>query len=268
MTFLDNCDIKKQVMLLLVSPAKTLDFGAAEVKQYSQPRLLEKSETLADLLREKSEQDLMDLMNISGDLAELNRKRYEQFHTPFTLENAKQAVLAFKGDVYAGMQADSFSSEELEFAQGHLRILSGLYGLLRPLDLMQPYRLEMGTRMQNPNGKNLYEFWGEDITDLINHDLQETGAKAVVNLASKEYFSAVQPGRLNGKCYDIEFKELRKGKYKVIAFYAKKARGMMCRYAIKNHLSEPDQLRGFDMDGYSFNEELSGDNTYVFTRKG
>jgi len=255
-------------MLLLVSPAKTLDFEPAGLEEYSQPRLLEKSEALADLLSEKSQEELMDLMSISEDLAELNRKRYEQFHTPFTLDNAKQAVLAFKGDVYAGMEADSFTAEELQFAQGHLRILSGLYGLLRPLDLMQPYRLEMGTRMENPGGKNLYEFWGDDITDLINRDLQETSAKAVINLASKEYFSAVQPGRLKGELYDIQFKELRKDKYKVIAFYAKKARGMMCRYAIKNKLTEPEQLKSFDMDGYAYNEELSGGRTFVFTRKG
>ncbi len=255
-------------MLLLVSPAKTLDFEPAELQEHSQPRLLEKSEALADLLSEKSQEELMDLMSISEDLAELNRKRYEQFHTPFTLDNAKQAVLAFKGDVYAGMEADSFTAEELQFAQDHLRILSGLYGLLRPLDLMQPYRLEMGTRMENHRGKNLYEFWGDDITDLINHDLQETSAKAVINLASKEYFSAVQPGRLKGELYDIQFKELRKDKYKVIAFYAKKARGMMCRYAIKNKLTEPEQLKSFDMDGYAYNEELSDGRTFVFTRKG
>jgi uncharacterized protein len=255
-------------MLLLISPAKTLDFDEAGAASYTQPRMLNRSQELVELLKSKSEDTLMELMSISEDLAELNYKRYQSFSTPFTPENAKQALLAFKGDVYAGMGAEDFTAEEMEFAQEHLRILSGLYGLLRPLDLMQAYRLEMGTRMQNEHGKNLYEFWGGEITELLNKDLKETKGEAVVNLASKEYFSAVKTAGLEGKLYNIDFKEHRKGKYKIIAFYAKKARGMMCRYAIKNSFTEPEQLKGFDMDGYAFNEELSSVQEYVFTRKG
>ncbi|HKK79135.1 MAG TPA: peroxide stress protein YaaA [Phaeodactylibacter sp.] len=255
-------------MLLLISPAKTLDFGESDFNHYSQPRMLDRSQELVDILRGKSEEELMELMSISEDLAELNHDRYQAFHTPFTADNAKPSLLAFKGDVYAGMGADDFTAQEMELAQQQLRILSGLYGLLRPLDLMQAYRLEMGTRLQNEHGKNLYEFWGEEVTKLINEDLREDESKAVVNLASKEYFSAVKPAALEGKLYNVDFKERRKGKYKVIAFYAKKARGMMCRYAIKNGFTEPEQLKGFDMDGYVYNEELSSEREYVFTRVG
>jgi len=255
-------------MLLLISPAKTLDFGESDFNHYSQPRMLDRSQELVDILRGKSEEELMELMSISEDLAELNHDRYQAFHTPFTADNAKPSLLAFKGDVYAGMGADDFTAQEMELAQQQLRILSGLYGLLRPLDLMQAYRLEMGTRLQNEHGKNLYEFWGEEVTKLINEDLREDESKAVVNLASKEYFSAVKPAALEGKLYNVDFKERRNGKYKVIAFYAKKARGMMCRYAIKNGFTEPEQLKGFDMDGYVYNEELSSEREYVFTRVG
>lgn len=255
-------------MLLLISPAKTLDFGESDFDHYSQPRMLDRSQELVNLLKGKSEEELMDLMSISEDLAELNHDRYQSFRTPFTPDNAKPSLLAFRGDVYTGMGADDFTAQEMEFAQQQLRILSGLYGLLRPLDLMQAYRLEMGTRLQNEHGKNLYEFWGEEITRLINEDLREDDSNAVVNLASKEYFSAVKPAALEGKLYKVDFKERRKGKYKVIAFYAKKARGMMCRYAIKNGFTEPEQLKGFDMDGYAFNEELSSEQEYVFTRIG
>jgi len=189
------------------------------------------------------------------------------WHTPFSLDNAKQAVFAFKGDVYTGLAADTLSAEDLKFAQQHLRILSGLYGLLRPLDLMQPYRLEMGTRLSNGFGNNLYEFWNHSITELINEDLEGLQPRAVINLASKEYFKAVDPAALQGDLYQVDFKEKREdGAYRIVAFYAKKARGMMCRYAVKHRLSEPDQLRGFDMEGYGFNESLSGERHFVFTR--
>lgn len=253
-------------MILLISPAKTLDYSESPVSKHTQPRLLGQSEQLIGLLRKKSESDLMQLMSISEDLAVLNRERYQDFEAPFTPSNAKQALLAFKGDVYTGMGAEDFDEEDLQFAQQQLRILSGLYGLLRPLDLMQPYRLEMGTRLKNQAGKNLYEFWDADITELINQDLKDSPTKAVVNLASKEYFSAVQPQSLAGDLYDIAFKEERDGQYKIIAFYAKKARGMMCRYAVKHRLDKPEQLKGFDMDGYAFNEGLSSEREFVFTR--
>ncbi|TXB62752.1 peroxide stress protein YaaA [Phaeodactylibacter luteus] len=254
-------------MLFLISPAKTLDFSAAATDKHTQPRSLAHSQGLIDILKQKTEAELMKLMKISEDLATVNRERYQDFEAPFDLSNAKQALLAFKGDVYTGLGADDFSAAELDYAQRHLRILSGLYGLLRPLDLMQPYRLEMGTRLKTAKGKNLYEYWGSSITNLINDDLAKEGHKAVVNLASNEYFSAVQPKELKAELYQVAFKEYRNGGYKIIAFFAKKARGMMCRYAVKNNIAEPEELKGFDMDGYAFNEGLSGPREFVFTRE-
>ena len=254
-------------MLLLLSPSKTLDYSQPATDLHDQPRLLSDSQPLIDLLKDKSDAELMDLMKISEDLATVNMERYHDFETPFDLSNAKQSVLAFKGDVYVGLGAEDFSEEDLRFAQGQLRILSGLYGLLRPLDLMQPYRLEMGTKLQNERGKNLYEYWGDRITDLLNADLNTNGkGRSVVNLASKEYFSAVNPKQLDGKLYQIDFKEYRDGKYKIIAVYAKKARGMMARYAVKNRVTNPEGLKSFDMDSYAFNKELSGEQHFVFTR--
>ncbi len=254
-------------MIFLLSPAKTLDFSESDRAAHTQPRLLEHSRRLIDILREKTVPELQRLMDISEDLAVLNAERYADYRTPFTPDNAKQALLAFKGDVYQGLGADDFDGDDLDYAQQHLRILSGLYGLLRPLDLMQPYRLEMGTRLSNGHGKNLYEFWGGRITELINRDLRDRQLKAVVNLASQEYFKAVDTDGLEGALYDIDFKEKREdGSYRIIAFYAKRARGMMCRYAVRNRLREPAQLRDFDMDGYAFNEALSDERHFVFTR--
>ncbi|MEQ8704063.1 MAG: peroxide stress protein YaaA [Phaeodactylibacter sp.] len=255
-------------MLLLLSPAKTLDYSEPATALHDQPRLLSDSQPLIDLLKDKSEPELMKLMKISEDLATINRERYQDFETPFDLNNAKQSILAFKGDVYVGLGAEDFSEEDLQFAQEQIRILSGLYGVLRPLDLMQPYRLEMGTRLQNERGKNLYEYWGARITELLNADLSADGQdKSVVNLASKEYFSAVKPKELQGKLYQIDFKEHRDGKYKIIAFYAKKARGMMARYAVKNRITSPEGLKAFDVDGYTFNESLSEAQHFIFTRE-
>lgn len=255
-------------MILLLSPAKTLDYAEPSTDLHDQPRLLSDSQLLIDILKDKSESELMDLMKISEDLATVNRERYQDFETPFDLSNAKQSVLAFKGDVYVGLGAEDFSEEDLKFAQTQIRILSGLYGVLRPLDLMQPYRLEMGTKLQNERGKNLYEYWGDRITELLNADLNANGQdKSVVNLASKEYFSAVKPKDLDGKLYQVDFKEHRDGKYKIIAFYAKKARGMMARYAVKNRVTNPEGLKSFGMDGYAFNPELSKPQHFVFTRK-
>ncbi|MCB0560267.1 MAG: peroxide stress protein YaaA [Lewinellaceae bacterium] len=253
-------------MILLLSPSKTLDYSEPEHRLYSQPRLLEKSEFLVDLLREKSEEELKNLMKISDELAAVNAERYQDFETPFDLTNAKQALLAFKGDVYLGLEAADLGPADLEFAQSHLRILSGLYGLLRPLDLMQPYRLEMGARLQIGKNKGLYNFWGEEITRLLNEDLDATNGKAVVNLASREYFSAVKPALLKGRLFHIHFKENRKGAYQVIAFYAKKARGAMASYAIRNRIENPEALKGFDWEGYAFNEALSSDYELTFTR--
>mgnify|MGYP006267843457 CR=1 FL=1 len=255
-------------MLLLLSPAKTLDFSEPALELHEQPRMLEDSKALVKVLRRQSESDLMKLMNISEDLAAVNRERYQDFETPFDLSNAKQSLLAFKGDVYLGLGAEDFNRKDLQFAQQQLRILSGLYGLLRPLDLMQPYRLEMGTKLKNERGKNLYEYWGDRITGLLNEDLNANGQdKSVVNLASKEYFSAVDPKKLDGALYQVDFKEHRDGKYKIIAVYAKKARGMMARYAVKNRVTTPEGLKAFDQAGYAFNAELSAEQHFVFTRE-
>ncbi|MCB0583351.1 MAG: peroxide stress protein YaaA [Phaeodactylibacter sp.] len=253
-------------MILLLSPSKTLDYSEPEHGQYSQPRMLEKSAFLIEILRKKPETELKKLMKISDELAAVNAERYQDFEVPFNLSNAKQALLAFKGDVYLGLEAESFSEADLAFAQSHIRILSGLYGLLRPLDLMQPYRLEMGTRLQIGKDKGLYGFWGEEITRLVNEDLEAVGGKAVVNLASREYFSAVKPAALKGRLFHIHFKEKRNGDYRVIAFFAKKARGAMASYAVRNRIEDPQRLKGFNWEGYMFNEALSSDYEFTFTR--
>lgn len=253
-------------MLLLISPAKTLNFDSTDLKKKSKPRFLSESQSLIDVLKKKSATDIKKLMSISDKLANLNVERYHNFSTPFNLKNAKQAVLAFRGDVYTGLDADSFDKDDLEFAQKHLRILSGLYGVLKPLDLMQPYRLEMGTKLSNGFGKNLYEFWGDKITKTINKDAKASKSKAIINLASKEYFSVLQPKAFKSELYNVNFKEERNGVFKIISFSAKKARGMMCNYIIKNKLTEPEHLIGFDMDGYVFNEELSSEKDFIFTR--
>jgi cytoplasmic iron level regulating protein YaaA (DUF328/UPF0246 family) len=252
-------------MLLIVSPAKSLDFETTDFKEFSQPELLDQSEVLVDQLKGFKEEEIGKLMKLSDKLAKLNYDRYQEFQTPFSLDNAKQAVLAFKGDVYKGLGAEDFSEEELAFAQDHLRILSGLYGVLRPLDLMQAYRLEMGTRMQNERGKNLYEFWDGRITDQLNEALADSG-EAIVNLASNEYWSAVKLDELKAPVYNIHFKEKRGDQYKIISFSAKKARGLMCRYAIKNRLTEVEDLKKFDLEDYRFNEGMSSEMEWTFTR--
>lgn len=253
-------------MLLLISPAKTLDFSPAEVQDYTQPRFLQESDNLVSILARKSTGELKSLMNISEKLADLNAERYRNFSLPFNAENAKAAVLAFKGDVYTGLNADDFNTDDLEFSQQCIRVLSGLYGLLRPLDLMQPYRLEMGTKLNNAKGKNLYEFWGDKITDLINRDLSEGDNKSVVNLASNEYFKSVKKDKLDGKLYNIHFKEERDGKLKVISFSAKKARGLMCRFAVKNRITDPEGLKAFNEENYLFRDDLSNETEFYFTR--
>lgn len=254
-------------MLLIISPAKTLNFEKTELATHSQPTLLKNSRQLIQILKKMKVNDLRALMDISEKLAVENVARFQQFKTPFTLDNAKQAILAFKGDVYQGLDAADFSKEDLEFAQAHLRILSGLYGVLRPLDLMQAYRLEMGTALENERGKNLYAFWGDTIAKELNKALRESG-KAIVNLASNEYWSAVQVDKLKVPIYNIHFKEARDGQLKIISFNAKKARGLMCRYAVKNRLSKPEELRSFDWEGYRLAEALSSKYEWVFVREG
>jgi len=253
-------------MLLLISPAKTLDFSPAPLQKYTTSPFTKDSKELVGILKEKTVEDLKKLMGVSDKIAELNVARFRSFKTPFNLENAKQAVLAFRGDVYTGLNADSFDEADLEFAQRNLRMLSGLYGILRPLDLMQPYRLEMGTKLQNERGKNLYEFWHEKITHRLNEDLKNADSEYIINLASKEYFKSVKPKLLNGKLIDVNFKEDKNGTYKIVAFFAKKARGMMCHYIIKNKITDPEYLKGFDYDNYVFNEDLSTEKELIFTR--
>lgn len=255
-------------MLILISPAKTLDFEKkAHTRYFSQPEYLEYSEELVEKLKSLSPKELSDLMNLSSNLAELNYERYQKFNTPFKEENAKQALLAFKGDVYEGMQVEELGEEDLKFAQKHLRIISGLYGLLKPMDLIQPYRLEMGTKLKvDKNHKNLYEFWGDKIARGVNNALKEQGDKVLLNLASNEYFKAVKKKKLEADIYTPVFKDFKKGKYKVIAFYAKKARGMMSKFVIRNKIEEVEDIKGFDEGGYSYNDRLSKGKELVFTR--
>ncbi len=253
-------------MLIVLSPSKTLDFSSPKIREHSSPRFPQESRQLIDLLKKKEVKELKALMSISDQLATLNAQRYERFEQPFSLNNAKQSVLAFKGDVYSGLDTDGLTPDDLRFAQEHLRILSGLYGLLRPLDLIQPYRLEMGTRLKTDKGNNLYEFWGNKITHLLNEDLKAQKNSILVNLASKEYFKSIQPKDLEGKLLTITFKEYRDDKYKVIAFNAKKARGLMSRFIIQNRITDVEEIKTFDLEDYFYNPDLSGDEEWVFTR--
>ena len=206
-------------------------------------------------------------MKVSDKIGELNHQRFMNWHTPFDSDNAKQAVLAFKGDVYTGLDAQNFKAADFKFAQKHLRILSGLYGLLRPLDLMQAYRLEMGTKFENQRGKNLYEFWGDEITNALNAQLKKVKSDVLVNLASNEYFKAVKPKNLNAEIITPVFKDFKSGKYKIVSFYAKKARGLMSAYVIHNQITDVEDIKGFDYEGYQYNPEMSTAREWVFTRE-
>jgi cytoplasmic iron level regulating protein YaaA (DUF328/UPF0246 family) len=205
-------------------------------------------------------------MHLSSNLSNLNWERYQQWSTNITTANAKQCLLAFKGDVYAGLNAETFNEEDFDFAQQHLRILSRLYGLLKPLDLMMPYRLEMGTRLENKRGKNLYQFWGNIITDALNEQLKQQGDDVLINLASNEYFKSVKPKLIEGQIITPQFKEMKNGEYKMIGIYAKKARGLLSRFIIKNRLSAPEDLKHFTLDDYRFRDEMSDEKQWVFTR--
>lgn len=254
-------------MLLLISPAKTLDFqNPAPTERFTQPQHLAQAQQLIEILKPLSVPDIARLMKLSDRLAALNSARYAEWQQPFNPNNAKQALFAFKGDVYTGLAAENFSGADLDFAQHHLRMLSGLYGLLRPLDLMQPYRLEMGTPLANPLGKDLYAFWGERISEWLNQALTEQGDDILVNLASKEYFSAVKPKALNARVIDVEFRDRKNGQYKIISFFAKKARGLMARHIIKGRLQHPEDLKGFDAEGYRLADRASSADRLVFLR--
>lgn len=253
-------------MLTLISPAKKLDYEQQDERRpHTEPELLDHAQELLSDLKTLSPQDVCALMGLSDKLGALNYERFQAWQRPFTTENAKQAVLAFKGDVYQGLDAESMSDEDLQWAQDNLRILSGLYGVLRPLDLMQPYRLEMGTKFSNNRGKDLYSFWDGVINNQLNSLLEEPNA-VLVNLASNEYFKAVKEKTLSARIVTPVFVDNKDGKYKMISFFAKKARGLMAAFIIKNKITDVELLKNFDSDGYSFNAALSEADKWVFTR--
>ena len=255
-------------MLIVISPAKTLDFETAPItKDHSQPGFLKESRQLVSQLKKLTPTEVSSLMKISDKLGGLNFIRFNEWKTPFTLDNSKQALLAFKGDVYTGVDAGTFSSQNLKFAQKHLRILSGLYGVLRPLDLIQAYRLEMGVKFENRKGKDLYEFWATKLTDQINQDLKASKSKHLINLASNEYFKSLQASDINAEIIVPVFKDYKNGKYKIISFFAKKARGQMSAYIIKNKLKDPEDIKDFNVDGYKFNKSASSESNWVFQRR-
>ncbi len=252
-------------MLVVVSPAKKLDFQTpTDLTEYEGPLFLDKSKELVKELKKKTRPELQKLMGISESLADLNVKRFNSFKTPFSTSNAKQAGLAFQGDTYQGLEFHTFNKTQRSYAQKHLRILSGLYGVLRPLDLMQAYRLEMGTKFGIKGQKDLYQFWRETITQRLNEDLK--GTKALVNCASNEYFKAVDTKSLNAPVITPIFKEEKNGKLKIISFNAKRARGMMAKFIIENKIKEPEGLKDFCEDNYKFDPKLSDEYNFTFTR--
>ncbi len=255
-------------MLFLLSPAKSLDYDSPLPAglSHSQPQFIPDAARLIDVLRTRSPQDIASLMSISDALAALNVARYGAWSPRFTQENARQAVMAFNGDVYEGLQAATLSLPDLDWAQQHLAILSGLYGVLRPLDLMQPYRLEMGTRLATDAGANLYQFWGARIAEHLNRQLADDTDPVVVNLASQEYFKAVDRKALSARVVECVFEDGKGGAYKIISFYAKRARGLMARWAIRQRASTPRQLEGFDLEGYAFHPAASSPERLVFRR--
>ena len=255
-------------MLAILSPAKRLDLEPTSRKlSHSMPALLEDAKQLVKVSSKLKSKDLMALMGISQNLADLNVQRFKDFMTPFSPQNAKQAILAFKGDAYLGFDADTLDARGLRFAQDHLRILSGLYGVLRPLDLIQPYRLEMGIRLPINGSAGLYEFWGDRITDALNEAIKPMRDPVVVNLASNEYFASVQRDRLDARLVTCAFKEIKDGKAKVLSFFAKRARGMMARFICEERITKVDELQGFTSGGYRYSAKASSDDTLVFQRK-
>jgi len=254
-------------MIILLSPAKTLDFESPSCyKTCTEPEFLSFSKDLISGLCKISTTELSKLMGISPKLSELNKKRYQDWKIEHSTDNSKQAILAFKGDVYEGMKAWDYTKDDFTFAQKNLRLLSGLYGLLRPLDLIQPHRLEMGTVYANPAGKNLYAFWGDRLCKTLNRELNASGSKLLINLASQEYFKSTQPKNLEGKIVSPIFKDEKNGKFKIISFYAKKARGMMASHLIKNRIDSIDGLQKFNDSGYQFEPSESTDLQPVFLR--
>lgn len=253
-------------MLILLSPAKTLDESSEVPAGIENPHFKKEAGVLVDTLVTHSPSDLKKLMSISDKLADLNYSRYQNFSSRYTTKNSKAAIHTFKGDVYVGLDAATLKQKELDFAQKHVRILSGLYGILRPMDKMQPYRLEMGTKLKNPGGKDLYAFWRDDVTKRINTELKALKSELIINLASNEYFHVLDKTKLKANIIDIGFKEYRDDKLKFISYNAKKARGFMTRYIIQNKVKNVEGLKGFNTEGYAFEASLSEDNQLLFTR--
>lgn len=253
-------------MILVISPSKTLDFSGKTFGKHTNPDCLDESQKLIAILRKFKVKDISELMDLSEKLSQLNWQRYRDFTLPFSEENARQAIYAFKGDVYDGLAVDGFSARDIIYAQSHLRIISGLYGLLKPLDLIQPYRLEMGTKLTNKNGKDLYKFWGDKITAKVNEALEKDGSNILVNLASEEYFKAVNKKLLQGNIITPVFKEKKGTAYKIVSFFAKKARGMMAGYILKNRIENEGGIKHFNEDGYKFSASLSNESELVFIR--
>jgi len=256
-------------LLALISPAKKLDFDSQwNADNPTQPAFLDETKDLANTAKQLSQAQLQSLMKLSDNLGALNHDRYQRFSTPFTKDNARPSIFAFRGDTYVGLDADTLSAKDISYAQNHLAILSGLYGLLRPLDLMQAYRLEMGTKMKNARGEDLYDFWGDLITHACNDAVKDHKDKTIISLASNEYIKAVRPKGLNGGFITCHFKQLKDGAPKTIGLFAKRARGTMARYIIQNQIETPSDLTSFQEDGYGFVESLSDDHNYVFLREG
>ncbi len=255
-------------MLTIISPAKTLDYQSPLITTtHTLPECLDSTKQLITVCKKLTSDDLAKLMSISPKLAAVNYERFQNWHSDFNLQNARQAILAFKGDVYEGLHVEDFTDSDLQFAQSHLRILSGLYGLLKPLDLIQPYRLEMGIRLKNGDNTNLYQFWGESLTNKLNEELAKSSQPTLINLASNEYFKAIQVKHLNGKIIQPIFLDKTKDDYKVISFYAKKARGLMSRFIIKNNINNCNDIKSFNLDGYQFDSNRSTELEWYFTRK-
>jgi len=254
-------------MITLLSPSKKLNFNEQNiVHSHTECDFIESAEILANEAKNLTEDDLKELMHISDNLAQLNRERFDRWSLPFSPSNAKQAILAFDGGVYSGLKAEEFKEKDFNFAQDHLRILSGLYGILKPLDLIQPYRLEMGVSFKNKRGKNLYEFWKEDLTKNLTHTLKKHSNPTIVNCASIEYFSAIDLAQFDGKILSVVFKEYRNDELKFISFNAKKARGLMTQYIMKNEIDTNNDIKDFNYENYSFDSKLSDESTFVFTR--
>lgn len=262
-----NHFLTRLAMLALISPAKTLDYESSlPTDQHTQARLLEHSQELIEVASKLSATEISSLMSVSEKIANLNVERFRDWQPEFDLSNARQAIFAFKGDVYTGLDAYNLKDHDISYAQEHLRMLSGLYGLLRPLDLMMPYRLEMGTKLANSRGHNLYEFWGHTITELINYDLAAANSELLVNIASDEYYKSVKENKIQAEIIKPVFLDQKNGKYKMISFYAKKARGLMARFIIENQIDRVEDLKGFNNEGYYFDAESSLKGELVFKR--